>query len=477
MPPKAFEFSVWSHRKAIGPKRTIQLLSGLDGSVRYLEFYFHCALPMLASDFDNDFWSRTVLQLALAEPSVRHALIALGYLHSTEPGSMSHARSRFAGQQESGILLHHYNESIKGLLHRMGGPSYTPEIGLVTCLLFVCMEYLRGNHHTAFRHLTSGLKMVFDPDGQVSSISSPMELSRSAPATATSRSSALVESELKPIFMRALTSALLYGADYGVSIPSPQEQPGLRFRNIRDAQILAHETRNQSLLQVYQRNRKHFYSPEDPFTVEELAQIENMLSCQSGWYRALETYRDEHHLSNAEELAVSAMLLAHHATNIWNKCSLEVNETLYDAHLEDFKTMLYHGERLLNSMDLKVAQHAAKFTFEVSIIPSVYFVATRCRCPTTRRKAVALLARKPPREGLWDAEQTLMVAQRVIELEEKELDPTTGWPVEKTRLWSCVIDANMDNKGGFWARFMPVIWVYERTASGKPKILQEYFVW
>jgi hypothetical protein len=471
---------VWSHRTVVGPEKTIQLVSGLDGSVRYIEFYFRCARPMLASTFDNDFWSRTALPMAFAEPPVRHALIALGYLHSTEPGSMSHARSRFAGQQESGILLHHYNESIRGVLDRMSEPSYTPEVGLVTCLLFVCMEYLRGNHHTAFRHLTSGMKMIFDVEENKrrdSAVSSPMDIPESADVTTTARTSALIETELKPLFMRAMASAMMYGATYQLDIPPPRKQPRLRFQNIRDAQILAHELRNQSILHIFDTSRRHFYSPDQPFTAEELEKHDLLISCQNDWYSALGIYRDEHQLSEANELAVSALLMHHHATHIWALCSLEVNETLFDAHLEDFKTILHHAEHILDSMDLQAAQPAARFTFEISLMPSLYFVATRCRCPNARRKAIALLARKPPREGLWDAEQHFMVAQRAIELEEKEVDPKTGWPVERARFWSCVIEAGMNHKGGFWAAFMPVIWVHERTPLGKPRILQEYMVW
>lgn len=102
---------------------------------------------------------------------------------------------------------------------------------------------------------------------------------------------------------------------------------------------------------------------------------------------------------------------------------------------------------------------SANFTFEISIIPCLYLTATRCRCPITRRKAVSLLALNPPREGLWDAEQHLAVANRVIEIEEKEVDPDTGWPVESSRLWCAVIDGNMDQNGGFWVIFALANWV------------------
>jgi hypothetical protein len=47
-------------------------------SVRYLEFYHYCAGQTLSSKFDDGFWTKTTLQLAQAEPSIRNALVALG---------------------------------------------------------------------------------------------------------------------------------------------------------------------------------------------------------------------------------------------------------------------------------------------------------------------------------------------------------------------------------------------------------------
>jgi hypothetical protein len=42
-----------------------------------------------------------------------------------------------------------------------------------------------------------------------------------------------------------------------------------------------------------------------------------------------------------------------------------------------------------------------------------------------------------------------MVARRLIELEEREVDPITGWPVEHTRIWSTMIHGEMDGNGRF----------------------------
>ena len=161
---------------------------------------------------------------------------------------------------------------------------------------------------------------------------------------------------------------------------------------------------------------------------------------------------------------------------LWTACTAEARQTPFDDHLDDFQDILKHAKIILGSKDPDASQPAARFTFEISLIPAIYFVATRCRCPVTRREAVSLLARNPPREGLWDAEQHVLVTNHVIEIEEEELDPITGWLVERTRLWSSVIDANMDRNGGFWAYFLPSRWIHEKTPDGKQKIVQEFFV-
>jgi hypothetical protein len=66
--------------------------------------------------------------------------------------------------------------------------------------------------------------------------------------------------------------------------------------------------------------------------------------------------------------------------------------------------------------------------------------------------------------------------QRVIEMEEEEVDPVTGWPVERKRFWSCVINADMDRNGGFWAFFTPAAWMHERMADGRYRMREEFFV-
>lgn len=421
--------------------------------------------------------------MAFSEPAVRHALIALGYLHSTESGTIKHARSKFTNLHGSKTLLYHYNKSVRGLVDRMGQSNYTPEIGLVTCLLFVCMEFLRGNYHTAFTHLRNGLKIIAEHrenKQRESTMLSPASSDDSACTTMTIKTSTLLEDELEPIFIRAMANAMMYGVDVETTIlipvPDLEHYQQLCFSNVREIQMAAHQLRNQSILRIRDFAQKIIWDQRQIATAEENRQKDLILACHRAWYTAVEQYTATHTVSEGDELAISALLMHYHVIYIWLSSVTEVREMQFDAHLEDFKTVLRHARRILDSMDLSTSKPTARFTFEISICPTLYFVARQCRCPVTRREAVALLDRNPPREGMWDAEQHAVVCRRVIEIEEEELDPTTGWPVERTRLWSTVVDVNMDENGGFWAYFTPVTEVQKPASEGEPQFKSEFFI-
>ena len=50
------------------------------------------------------------------------------------------------------------------------------------------------------------------------------------------------------------------------------------------------------------------------------------------------------------------------------------------------------------------------FTFEMGLIPPLYWTALKCRDARIRSKAFDLLKEAPAREGLWNREEALRVA-------------------------------------------------------------------
>ena len=64
---------------------------------------------------------------------------------------------------------------------------------------------------------------------------------------------------------------------------------------------------------------------------------------------------------------------------------------------------------------------APVFSLDVSIVAPLHMVAYRCRDPTLRRRAIALLYSAPRQEGLWHSILTARVCEKIMQVEERGL--------------------------------------------------------
>jgi hypothetical protein len=56
--------------------------------------------------------------------------------------------------------MQQYSKAIKALLGSNGGREKAADVALVTCVLFVYFETLRGHHATAISHINGGIKIL-----------------------------------------------------------------------------------------------------------------------------------------------------------------------------------------------------------------------------------------------------------------------------------------------------------------------------
>lgn len=142
-----------------------------------LDYFKSVSAPGLASHFDAEFWSRIVLQIGQTEPAIRHAMIAVGALNEqrerqtrsipvrallvNDPLAADVPRLPKQQQQNDPLALVHYNKAILHLSERMKSTtSDTADIALLACLLFVCVEMLRGDDCPAMKHVKSGITIA-----------------------------------------------------------------------------------------------------------------------------------------------------------------------------------------------------------------------------------------------------------------------------------------------------------------------------
>ena len=182
--------------------------------LRAIDFFHHKTAPGLASYFDAEFWTRLVVQMSYVEPTIRHAIVALGSLHEqrengarllplmghsleAEPLGMSMPlpKNRPASD-ENPLAIAQYNKAITHLAGRLNSQA-SVEVTLLACILFVCVEFLRGDPNPAVNHFRSGMGIAMSSlNGQ-----------------AASGASQRIKEQILPFFNRIELLSTLFGND------------------------------------------------------------------------------------------------------------------------------------------------------------------------------------------------------------------------------------------------------------------------
>lgn len=116
-------------------------MNGDDLERRSFQFFRTRTVPQLCGFFDDDIWQRLVLQATLQEPTIRHAVFALGSLHERyESGDLTVFASNLDTAQ-GGLALQHYIRAIKHLITPSAyKESQSLDVFLVASVLFACFE-------------------------------------------------------------------------------------------------------------------------------------------------------------------------------------------------------------------------------------------------------------------------------------------------------------------------------------------------
>lgn len=454
--------SDYAQIRSAWPSKALAALPDFGYDMQYLEFYYHCVGPKLSGTFDTEFWSRTILQMAHAESGVRSALIALGHLSRRQSGTLQYARRSAvtAHDSERRPFWVNYNKAIRSLIDHMSRPSFSAEVGLVICLLFACIEFLQADANVAFTHIRSGLNIVHEirQRNRVRALRGSVNIDGNHCSTQLT----VVEQIIVPILTQALASALPYGQslekDFDFLESCPVYFKDAIFTSIADARSSFFDLRNAAILLARDMAVKLYGSI--PFTSTDHQRQADVLRRHYTWLQALTSLDNSREWSHKDTYALSALKLGYHASYTACSCIMDETQMAFDAHLNSFQQLVTHASRLARSLDhlssyaqTPAPRVTANFTFDTSFVPALFYTAIRCRCPKTRRKAVNLLALNLPREGLWDPEQHLKVAERVIEIEEAHVD-SKGWPVEASRLCRSSVGTEVDDNNGFQANFL-----------------------
>ena len=140
------------------PTRTPSSHPDLDAiEHRYLHHFRTRTALELAGVHNPEFWLRYASHVALSEPAIKHAAIALSALHQ----SFAESRNMVPFGADMTYPLRQYTKAISTLTESIGTASWEfPDTPLIACILFCAFESMSYHLDSAISHASSGLKIL-----------------------------------------------------------------------------------------------------------------------------------------------------------------------------------------------------------------------------------------------------------------------------------------------------------------------------
>ncbi len=403
---------------------------------RYLVFFQRQTAPILSGYFDSSFWNGLLLQVGRSEPTIQHAMMAVASIHEQVEGAGIEfsGPSQWSRDMDYGrcFALQQYNRAIACLKERLSEGPQPEEVTLMCCVLFICLEFLRGNIDTAMSHLHSGLEILAGWQAR------NRRLSRGASLPISSEPQSLPQN-LAEIFSRLTIQSMLCGR-----VPPPvarAEQAGADLSTLTPAVFPSLKAARTSLdllmkisLQFLREARERSSAELSSADKQRLSQLAS--TCDR-WSLAFDLFLVGSSATRTlkEVRAATILRILNIVARVWLSSTASAGESVFDTQTDALSAIVNLAAMMSPdhsaAADLSrrtctrspTAENPHNFTFEMGVIPPLYFVATKCRVPSIRRAAISLLETTTPRrEGIWIASLYAAVARRIVQIEEQDLD-------------------------------------------------------
>ena len=383
---------------------------------RAFEFYLYRVAPCLAGTLDSPFWLDLVPKICHANEGARNAVLAISALFENPPGSVCPDPDRHR------VLPQHYQalkwqlQSIAGF-HRSLGQSRDVvqlEIALLSCVLLTSIEYAQNNVHNAVMLLDRG----FEVAGSIS----------------TGRNYADGESlsTIKNVLLPMLARQTVLMASFGHMPPQSWFE---RFQEIAPTSITSMTSMSDVRAGLYTclwKSMDFIHSvvveftsgadlkAEDPASLIR-SQQKLVLQELMRWYSYFRLFRLDRtdDFGSKERQAIAAMLMYYHVAHVWTTTCLDITHMQLDKNVDHFEAIVRYAESIIEDSErAETTGPSPTFSFEMRVIPPLFFTGLRCRHPLLRRKCINLLRRAPKQEALFEAERNARAIEKVIGLEE-----------------------------------------------------------
>jgi hypothetical protein len=140
------------------------------------------------------------------------------------------------------------------------------------------------------------------------------------------------------------------------------------------------------------------------------------------WKEALDHFEFSPDPPIIEKCTRNLLELYYHASTVITEIYGAKFESVFDHFTDRFQTIVDLAESVTESWKIQSRDYNMLFSFDLGITPPMFLVASRCRHPLIRRKAVDLMLNSPFYHGVWQDRYSGLCAQRMIEIEEENIE-------------------------------------------------------
>lgn len=325
------------------------------------------------------------------------------------------------------------NKSMMHLRQRMKAKDKNSlDVALITCLLYVCLELMKGDLKAGQVHLHNGRSILQEFQSQYNSIDgvNTLVLNLRHNSTKDYIAEAFVRLTLQSaLFDRQLTC--LYGIDLASGLePLAKYDIPPTFSSLAEAKCYLDCLTNS--IYALEEEASNYNHDADLPTTSWLALSRRQIQLQSLTQQWLVTFqRSDMKMPISQNfrlrLGAPLLLLYHEMLTIMvANCLRGLDETVFDLYQPEFTSIAERAERICQSrlevlkQFFPAGHHIPKvrFSADMGVIPPLYFVALKCRDWELRSRAISQLRDVPHREGVWDGILASKIAQRVADLEQ-----------------------------------------------------------
>jgi Fungal specific transcription factor domain len=401
-----------------------------ETEAHYFQVYCERTATKVGGCWENDIWSRLIIQACHQEPFARHAIVSIGALDLAIEYQTPQSRNPAGDQGEYADNPHHQfalQQYGKALKLMRDSPSEDEEHhvrkALISCLLIICFETYRGDPDLAVTQAQSALQVLASWLRKLGN-----SKNRRSTTSAASKNSQVVGDDLINAFARLYKALMVFRAPRPIELslllmPEAAEKlihmPSI-FSSLEEARTYWELHLRTAIPWNYQRGFEAIQASTFPKLYPDIIHGHDPDYCPPTQGNVSRAKLDEErrlHLtylerwrfafasvwthsntpSGADDFQGAAILLLQSicGTISFNATATD-EECIYDTFLPEFRQMAWLARSILERAEAARVGGAVKaFSFSIGAFMSIYYMMNKCRDRAFRRELVELCYRYP----------------------------------------------------------------------------------